>query len=314
MKKILIVFACLFASLAAFSQGGVVSSHNLPSSVAPGQTINVDFTLNKGTIGGFAKFQMDLPFGFNAENVDSKQGNFTFENQRVKIVWVSLPSEAAFTFTFKVTVPSNALNTCAISAKFFYLENNVKKEVEMPTHNMKITSSGDVVSTPTNTVSTTPTNTVVSTPTNTVATTPTNTVSSVPTNTVSTTPTNTVSSVPTNTVASTPTNTVATTPTRTVSTTPTNTVSTTPTNTVSTTAKSGLVYKVQLGAFSSSPAKSKFPGVNLNIVEEGGYYKALSGSFNTLEQAQKHKSDLIAKGYDCIIVTYQNGQRTGIVK
>src|ERR1700740_2681653 len=143
MNKILTVFVCLFVTLASFAQGGggVVSTHNLPATVAPGQTIDVDFTLNKGTIGGFAKFQMDLPFGFVATNVDSKQGNFTFENQRIKIVWVSLPAEAAFTFKFKITVPANALNTCSVSAKFFYLENNVKKEVEMPTHNMKISGS-----------------------------------------------------------------------------------------------------------------------------------------------------------------------------
>ena len=289
----------MFISASVFSQGGVVSSHNLPASAAPGQTIDVEFTLNKGSIGGFAKFQMDLPFGFNATNVDSKQGNFTFENQRVKIVWVSIPAEPAFTFKFKIAVPANALNVCSVSAKFFYLENNVKKEVEMPVHNMKISSSGDVASTPTNTVTSTPTNTVSSTPTNTVSSTPTNTVSSTPTNTVTSTPTNTVSSIPTNTVA----------------TTPTNTVSTTPTNTVSTTkSTSGLVYRVQLGAFSSSPAKSKFPGVNLSVVEEGGYYKALSGSFTTLEQAQKHRSDLANKGYSGFIVTYQNGQRTGIIK
>ncbi|MDP2388130.1 MAG: SPOR domain-containing protein [Bacteroidota bacterium] len=291
MKKLLTIIVCLFISVPVFSQGGVVSSHNLPPSVAPGQTIDVDFTLNKGSIGGFAKFQMDLPFGFSATNVDSKQGNFTFENQRVKIVWVSIPAEAAFTFKFKIAVPANALNVCSISAKFFYLENNVKKEVEMPVHTMKISGSGDVASTPTNTVATTPTNTVSSTPTNTVATTPTNTV------------------------ATTPTNTVAATPTKTVTTTPTNTVSTAPTNTISTSkSNSGTVYKVQLGAFSSSPAKSKFPGVNLSIVEEGGFYKALSGNFNSLEQAQKHKSDLENKGYSGFIVTYQNGQRTGIIK
>src|ERR1700741_640347 len=230
MKNILAVFVCLLISGSVFSQGGVVSTHNLPSTVAPGQTIDVDFTLNKGTISGFAKFQMDLPVGFNASNVDSKSGNFTFENQRVKIVWVSIPSEPAFTFKFKISVPSNALNVCTVTAKFFYLENNVKKEVEMPAHTMKISGSGDVSSTPTETVTSTPTNTVATTPTNTVATTITETVNTTPTDTVTPTNTYTTEPVATNTVATTPTETVSSVPTNTVATTITETVTATPTN------------------------------------------------------------------------------------
>jgi SPOR domain len=303
MNKILGVFVCLFLSLTIFSQSGVVSSHNLPTSISPGQSFDAEFTLNKGTIGGFAKFQVDLPEGFVAANVDSKNGNFTFENQRVKIVWVSIPSEPSFTFKFKVTVPGNALNSCNVSGKFFYLENNVKKEVDMPTHTMKISGGGDVA------IATTPTNTPEPVATNTVAPEP------VKTEPIKSEPVK-IEPVKTEPVKTEP---IKTEPVKTepVKTEPIKLVSKTQAEMSSTgnnTTASGMVYKVQLGAFSSSPAKSKFPGVKLVVVEEGGFYKALSGNFPTLEQAQKHKSDLVAKGYDCIIVTYQNGQRIGITK
>ena len=315
MKKLLAV-AFLFISVISFAQLSI--THNMPASISPGKSQDIEFTITKGSVGGFAKFQCDLPFGFTATNIDSKSGNFTFENQRLKIVWVSVPGDASFTFKFSMGVPANAINSATIAAKFFYLENNVKKELDMPSHTIKF---GDgVASTPTNTVATTPTNTVTSTPTNTVATTPTNTVTSTPTNTVATTPTNTVTSTPTNTVATTPTNTVTSTPTNTVATTPTNTVTSTPTNTVtstptkttSTPSSSGITYKIQLGAFSSSPSKSKFPGVNFTVSEEGGYFKALSGNFNNIDDALKHKSELSAKGYQGFIVAYKNGQRIGL--
>jgi hypothetical protein len=351
MKKAILVLICAVATLSAFAQDAVSISHNLPATISPGQTIDADFTISKGSVGGFAKYQMDLPFGFVATNIDSKGGNFTFENQRVKIVWVSVPPDASFSFKFKVTVPANAMNSCTVSAKFFYLENNVKKEVEMASHNMRIEGGGmaGTTSTPTETVTptTTTTETVTSNPTTTYTTEPvaTNTVSATPTETVAptTTTTETVTSNPTTTYTTEPvaTNTVSTTPTETVSSTPTETVTSTPTETVSTTSSynsgttstertnstssssdnssssssgSGMTYKVQLGAFSNYPSKSKFPGISLNIVQEGGYYKALTGNFNSMDEAMSLKSKLASKGYDCFVVFYQNGQRVGIQK
>ncbi|MCD6065553.1 MAG: hypothetical protein K0S33_379 [Bacteroidetes bacterium] len=337
MKKAILVLICVFVTLGSYAQDAVSISHNLPATISPGQSIDADFTISKGSVGGFAKFQMDLPFGFSASNIDSKGGNFTYENQRVKIVWVSVPGDASFTFKFKMTIPANAVNSCSVSSKFFYLENNVKKEVEMAMFTMRIEGSGAVASTPTETVISTPTETVTSTPTTTI----TETVTSTPTTTYTTEPvaTNTVVSTPTETVTPTTTitETVTSTPTTTYTTEPvaTNTVVATPTvsstttdvvytppsisekttsTSSSTSGSSGMIYKVQLGAFSNATSKSKFPGANVTIVQEGGYYKALSGNFTTIEQAMKHKSDLASKGYDCFIVFYQNGQRIGIQK
>ena len=276
MKKLFAV-AFLFISVISFAQLSI--THNMPASINLGSTQDIEFTINKGSVGGFAKFQCDLPFGFTATNIDSKSGNFTYENQRLKIVWVSVPGDASFSFKFSMGVPANAINSASISAKFFYLENNVKKELDMPSHTIRF-GEGSVSSAPTNTVATTPTNTVAATPTNTVTSTPTNTVAATPTNTVTSTPSNTVTS--------------------------------TPPKTTTTPSSSGVTYKLQLGAFSSSPAKSKFPDVNFTVNEEGGYFKAVSGNFNNIDDALKYKSELSAKGYQGFIVAYKNGQRIGL--
>src|ERR1700739_1810132 len=98
-KQILFVLALLI-SFSGFCQE-VKLTHNLPASATPGQTIDAEFTVTKGNIGAFAKFQCDLPAGYTAVNTDSKSGNFTFENNRIKIVWVSLPGESTFAFSFK---------------------------------------------------------------------------------------------------------------------------------------------------------------------------------------------------------------------
>ncbi|MFI5206286.1 MAG: hypothetical protein ACHQVK_05090, partial [Candidatus Paceibacterales bacterium] len=81
-NKILFVLA-LFLTSFAFAQD-VKLTHNMPAAAAPGETVNVEFVVNKGNIGAFAKFQCDLPAGYQALAGDTKSGNFTFENNRVK--------------------------------------------------------------------------------------------------------------------------------------------------------------------------------------------------------------------------------------
>src|ERR1700752_540979 len=139
----LLAFLCVTFSL-AFSQD-VTITNNLPTSGVAGQTIDAKYNLTKSpTMGSFAKFQVDLPAGFNAESVDLKGGNFTFENNRVKIVWVSLPGDAAFDFTFKMTSPATTSGNITFAPQFFYLENNVKKEYVVPPVSINFGGSGAV--------------------------------------------------------------------------------------------------------------------------------------------------------------------------
>jgi hypothetical protein len=78
----------------------------------------------------------------------------------------------------------------------------------------------------------------------------------------------------------------------------------------STETESGIVYKIQLGAFSKKPAKSDFKAVGIiKIIEEDGMYKVLYGSFKVKEDAIKERLAIIAKGFDGFVVTYQGGSR-----
>lgn len=285
MRKHLFVLALFLTSL-AFAQE-VKLTHNMPAAASPGQTIDVEFTVTKGNIGAFAKFQCDLPVGYQATNGDSKSGNFTFENNRVKIVWVSLPAEATFSFNFKIAIPATASGAASIGAQFFYLENNVKKEADIPPHSISLGGSGAVTSTPVETTNT-PTET---------QTTPVETTSSTPTET-KTTPVETTS---------TPTET-KTTPVETTST-PTETKSSTPTKT-SGSARAGVVYYIQVAALSSEPGGQFKKFGKTKVVQENGMYKVLAGSYTTLEEARKHKPDMTSKGADgCFVVAYENGVR-----
>ncbi len=277
----------LFALMALgvnFLFGQVTITSNVPASLSSGSNTDVEVKINKGSIANFAKYQMDVPVGVTVTEVDSKSGNFTFENNRAKIVWVSVPSDAEFTLKFKVNVSSSAPAEGAVIQKFYFLENGAKKEVEAEPLNVQFGGSAS----PKNVSGTTTTKTepAKTTP---VATTPAKTEPA-KTEPVKTEPAKTTPA------ATTP---VATTP-----------AVTTPAATTSA-ATPGLVYRVQLAASPTEPVKSKYAALGnmVEISKEDGAYKVLYGKYNTKEEGLKGFEEASAKGFKGFLVKYQNGVR-----
>lgn len=279
MKKLLTIFA-LTSFTTIFSQ--ITINASFPSTMSPGSTADADVKIVKGTVGNFAKYQLDIPVGYVISAIDVKGGNFTFENQRAKIVWVSVPSEPEFTIKLKIQANSDA-TTATISQKFYYLENNEKKEVEATPAVIAIGGDNTIVTSTrveTKTTETKPVETVVTEtkPVETVVT-ETKTVETVVTETkpVETKP---IESAPVK-------KTVA-----------------------PVTTEAGMTFKVQLGAYTNEPRKTRFSNAgNVNIDLINGMYKVTTGNFKTLEDAVKHRDLLKSKGYDGFIAKYKNGIR-----
>lgn len=307
MKKLL-TFIALTSFTAAFSQ--ITINGNFPASMSAGSSVDADVKINKGTVGNFAKYQMDVPAGIIVTSIDAKNGNFTFENQRAKIVWVSVPSDPEFTIKLKVQAASDAPSSVTFSQKFYYLENNEKKEVEATPVVISIGGGSAVAATtPTETkpAETKPVEPVASTSTP-VETKPTETK---PVEPVATTPT----PVETKPAETKPVEPVASTPTP-VETKPTETkpVEAAPvkktTAPATSSSEAGMTFKVQIGAYSTEPSKSRFAGagkVNVDLIN--GMYKVTTGNFNTKEEAIKYRDELQSKGYSGFIAKYKNGVR-----
>jgi cell division protein FtsN len=291
MKKLL-TFLALTSFTAAFSQ--ITLNGNFPASMSAGSSADVDVKINKGAVGNFAKYQMDVPAGIIISSIDVKNGNFTFENQRAKIVWVSVPSDPEFTIKLKVQAASDAPSSATFAQKFYYLENNEKKEVEASPVIVSIGGGGAVaVTTPVETV-------VASTPVETT------TVETVVTSTpVETKPVETVASTPAETkpvetvVASTP-----------VETKPVESAPVQKTMAPASNSEAGMTFKVQIGAYSTEPSKGRFAAVGkVNIDLINGMYKVTTGNFNSKEEAIKYRDQLQSKGYPGFIAKYKNGVR-----
>jgi cell division septation protein DedD len=287
MKKLLLLTA-ISSFYTAFSQISI--SNNIPSNVSIGSNIDVDVKINKGGIGNFAKYQIDVPEGYSVFSTDNKGGNFTFDQQRAKIVWVSVPSEPEFTIKFKFLINSNALASGTFSQKFFYLENNEKREYEATP--ITVTVGGGAVASNNNNNTSTSVETVKSTPIETVKSTPVETVKSTPVETVKSTPVETVKS------------------TETVKSSNAQTTTSSSKSTAISSSEAGVTYKIQLGAFSTQPNKSKFAAAgNINVDMIDGLYKVTSGNFNNRAEAEKHRDNLQNKGMNGFIVKYKDGKR-----
>jgi cell division septation protein DedD len=199
IKFLIITFnAFLFFIISIFSGAdGISITSNLPKNMSPGQEVEVEVKITKGGLGGFAKFQLEMPEGFTATEVDSKGANYSFATGLAKWVWPALPTESDVVIKFKLKADASMSGAKSVGGKFSYVENNAKQVVEMPAVEIMIGGDGAVAtennSTPTNTTSSsTPT---VANTTPTVASTPTvanttPTVASTPTTEVAaTTPT-----------------------------------------------------------------------------------------------------------------------------
>jgi hypothetical protein len=103
----------------------------VPSNV--GADFLVELNINKGNLTGFAKLLETLPAGFTAVSGESKGASFSFSDQKVKFVWVSMPTETEFKVTYKVLVAAPEGSNLPMDGVFSYIENDETKKFTIPT-------------------------------------------------------------------------------------------------------------------------------------------------------------------------------------
>jgi len=128
MKRIPVMF-CLMV-LQTFLNGQITMQTNLPKAVPLNSEITFEVKIKKGSTSNFAKYQIEMPRGVVIKEVDVKSGSFTLEENIIKIIWVMVPAEPEFGISLKLitgVVPGKK----NFIQKYFYVENEDKKEVEM---------------------------------------------------------------------------------------------------------------------------------------------------------------------------------------
>ncbi len=145
MIKIFTLFnlAGLFL-LNLFLGSDVSITQDMPTHMDPGSEVRATVTVNKGTISGFAKLQIDLPPGFTATAIDTRGASFTFADGKAKFIWMALPTQPSFKVSYTLSASATTKGTFPINARLSYIEDNERKTVDMPPATLAVGSGGEV--------------------------------------------------------------------------------------------------------------------------------------------------------------------------
>lgn len=116
----------------------------VPTTVRAGSEFNVEVTLKKGSVDGFARFQQELPNGLTASVIDPAQGNFTFEDQKIKFIWLRLPTEKEVKLSYRIKVDERLKGNFQMKGLFSYIEGNERKTVKIDEQIISIAPSSQI--------------------------------------------------------------------------------------------------------------------------------------------------------------------------
>jgi hypothetical protein len=139
MKSLLILSSFLVVSIASFfSLPEINVTFGTPSVITSGESFIMDIDIDKGDISDFAKLQLSLPDGFTAELLEGEGGTFTFYDQKIKLIWISLPSNPTINVKIKIDCDTSLIGDYNLKGKISYVLEGERKNKELLSPTIKI--------------------------------------------------------------------------------------------------------------------------------------------------------------------------------
>lgn len=132
-----VVFGGFLVFLASFfplaGQGGDVSFRlEAPESVIAGEDFEVELVFWKGELEDYSRFSQELPEGFSATNVSSPNADFSFSDQRVRIIWLKLPDEEEIQVNYTISVDERLSGQLELTGTFAYVADGERAYISLP--------------------------------------------------------------------------------------------------------------------------------------------------------------------------------------
>jgi hypothetical protein len=124
--------------------GGVSVTLLAPAEVTAGTEFEVKLTLNKSDLEGFSRFQQSIPPGLEALSASSANADFSFSENRLRLIWLRMPKEEEISVTYKIKVDPRLKGSFDLGGKFSYIDNNERKSVDVTPRSVTILPSPDI--------------------------------------------------------------------------------------------------------------------------------------------------------------------------
>lgn len=274
MTRIFTLFAILITTqLFALN----ITRSIFPNEIIEGNNLVVNVTIERGEVNGFAKITEEIPAGFKYEVANEMGGTVMKEDNKFRIVWLTIPEKESFTISYRLIYDGAKPGIFNINGYFNYIENDERKSFDISKSSFKVLANKNE---PEKKAANTPT----SSPANPSAS------STKGMNVPNTLPT---AEVKENAVID------------------ANEELKEIVKEVDEKKATEIIYKVQLGAFSKEKPKSLFqdlPDVHFEMVNN--LYKYYSGNFKSEEEARKNVARAKEIGFPgAFLVKFKNGKR-----
>ena len=134
--------------LSFFSIGKVEISHKSIPEIAAGNQTEVTITINKENFSGPGRLKLnfELAEGLTANELENDGSSFTFSNNEALFIWYSIPTEETITIKYILSAAPSSLGNKKISGTFSYLDENQRKQVEIPDLYIKVVTKETLAS------------------------------------------------------------------------------------------------------------------------------------------------------------------------
>lgn len=117
----------MFSLTMSVSGQEVEISIDHPNRVNAGEVFTVSVTISKGSLTDYSRFSQDLPLGLSATNVSSPNADFSFDNQRVRVIWLKMPESSQVTISYRVRVDPRLKGSFVLGGVFAYVVEDERK-------------------------------------------------------------------------------------------------------------------------------------------------------------------------------------------
>lgn len=135
MKKILFL---LFITSVCSVNAITVTRSVFPKEFKIGQETIITIKVKKEGEEGFAKLMEEIPKGFEAEELNSATGNYNYDNGKLKIIWLVMPEGDEFTAEYKLRYVGNKPGEYSVTGNFYYVNDGKRFEKNLGSTALKV--------------------------------------------------------------------------------------------------------------------------------------------------------------------------------